>query len=229
MATHTDATVCLPWRPADNRLAAHNRVRDYWNYHGFNVIEADSDDQANTLGMSSEYLLPFNLARARNRAVMRARTRYVIVADADTLPDIAAVLASLDEFDGVTWPYQTFRHIPGSLADSPDLMGAKPDREYNASVGGILVCKTELYWQLGGMDEKFNRGWGFEDNAFYLVAETLSRVRRQPGIVFSFNHFDGDPRHDTYRDMSVTNPHRIRVQLYAMCKRNPELMKELIR
>jgi hypothetical protein len=183
------------------------------------VVEADSGGGAGV----------FNLSQARNHAVLQAKTRYVIVADADTLPDIAAVEASLDEFDGVTWPYMTFRHIPNSAVDKSDLMSVQPDRTYGQSVGGILVCPTQIYWELGGMDEKFT-GWGFEDNAFEIVARTLTRaIRRMDGIVFSFNHFDGDPRNDAYRDMSRTNPSRIRMQLYAMCKNNPELMRELIR
>lgn len=220
----TDATVCIPWRPQPDRLAAHERIINYWMHFGFKIVEADSDDAR----IRAEDKLPFNLSRARNNAVNKANSRHVIVVDADTLPDINAIMASLDEFEGVTWPYMAFRHIPSRYADKPDLMSVQPDRTYAASVGGILICQRETYWALGGMDEKFT-GWGFEDNAFSLVAQCLSRVRRQPGIVFSFNHFDGDPRNDTYRDMSHTNPSRIRCQLYAMCKNHPELMRELIR
>lgn len=212
-----DTVVCMPWRPQPERLAAHNRCRDFWNYHGFRVVEGDSDSD-----------LPFNLSQARNNAVRDCLSKYVIVADADTLPDLGSVMASLDEFDGVTWPYERYRHIPSRYADRSDLMTATVDREYTSSVGGIFICKRGLYWELGGCDEKFN-GWGWEDNAFHSVATTLSRVRRQPGIVFSFNHFSGDPRHDTYRDMSHGNPNRVRAQLYQACHRRPELMKELIR
>jgi hypothetical protein len=206
----------MPWRPQPDRLEAHKRVRAFWDYHGFRVIESDCGSGK------------FNLSQARNYAVMRAKTRHVIVADADTLPDIASVIASLDEFDGVTWPYETYRHIPSRYAAESDLMTANIDRQYGNSVGGIFICQLDTYWRLGGCDEKFV-GWGWEDNAFHMVAETLSRCRRQPGITFSFNHFDGDPRHDAYRDMTTSNPNYVRAQLYKACFRRPDLMRELIR
>jgi hypothetical protein len=219
-----DATVCIPWRPTAERMPAYNRVRDFWNYHGFKVIEHDSGGRTSDPPSAR----PFNLSQARNNAVRKAITRYVIVADADTLPDIGAVMASLDEFDGVTWPFTEYRHIPGWCADKADLMSAPADRVYNASVGGIFICQRERYWKLGGCDELFT-GWGFEDNAFHAVADTLSHVRRMPGIVFSFNHFHGDPRHDEYRDMSKENPNRSRYELYRVCSKRPHLMRELIR
>jgi hypothetical protein len=184
----------------------------------FEVVESDSDPTA-----------PFNLSQARNFAAAQVKSKYIIVADADTLPDIASVMASLDEFDGVTWPYAVYRHIPGHYADKPDLMSAHVDRSYTASVGGIFICQTELYWELGGCDERFI-GWGGEDQAFHFVAQCLSRVRRQSGIVFSFNHFAGDPRQDMYRDMNpATNPNLVRQRLYSMCKHDPAMMRELIR
>ena len=209
----TDACVCIPWRATDDRLAAFDRVTKFWGHHGFRVITADSDHQ----GAS------FNLSCARNRAVGWADTKYIIVADADTIPDIGNVFFALDEFAGVTWPFTHYRHIPADYAYSADLMMSAPvDRTYSNSVGGIFICERELYWELGGCDEMFT-GWGFEDNAFHIAAQTLSRVRRLDGTVFSFNH------NGTHRDMSGGNPNRTRLQLYKLCAGDKPLMRELIR
>lgn len=221
------AIVCIPWRPTDERFAAYERVTSFWTHHGFSYIPADSDHAGEYL--PADRLEPFNLSKARNRAVAAANSEYVIVADADTIPDIGAVMFALDnEFDGVTWPFRQYRHIPNSHALQADLMTAKPDRVYSGSVGGLFICRRELYWELGGCDELFT-GWGFEDNAFHLVAQTLSHVRRIDGIVFSFNHFDGDPRDDSERDMTATNINRNRFALYQMCRNSKDLMRELIR
>lgn len=207
----TEATVAIPWRPAPDRMAAHARVIAFWLHHGFTVVEADS-----RLGQ------PFSLPQARNNAVKKVRTPKVIVADADTIPDIGAVHQALANDDGVTWPFTLYRHISGEYAQRADLMTAPMDRQYLRSVGGIMVTSVATYWDLGGMDERFEHRWGYEDNAFHTVVVTLSKAHRTPGIVFSFNH-------SADRDMSVNNPNRHRAQLYALAARSPAIMRELIK
>lgn len=207
----TDVTVAIPWRAQPDRIAAHTRIRRFWAHHGFTVIEADSRAHA-----------PFSLASARNNAVRQVKTGQVIVADADALPDIGSVFTALQNTDGVTWPFTTYRHIPGDYADRADLMSAPIDREYPRSVGGIFVTATAHYWELGGMDERFSPRWGYEDNAFHTVVATLSRAHRTPGLVFSFNHAAD-------RDQSEDNPNRHRAQLYRLAAARPELMRELIK
>jgi hypothetical protein len=199
----------MPWRPAPDRIAAHDRVVDFWHHHGFTIVAGDSRPDA-----------PFNLAQARNNAVRRADADVVIVSDADTVPDIGSVLAAIEK-PGVTWPFTAYRHIPAEYADKADLMSARVDQEYNGSVGGIFVTSRDTYWNLGGMDEGFTR-WGYEDSAFYLVAKTLSTVNRLPGIVFSFNH-------SAERDMTDGNPNKHRYQLYEFACGKTQVMRELVK
>lgn len=209
-----DATVCMPWRPAPDRMAAYARVTAFWKHHGLPIVEADSTPA-----------LAFSLAEARNRAVRQAETEYVIVADADTIPDIGAVTRALTMPDGVTWPFTHYRHIPAEWVDHPDLMTAPVDQAYRNSVGGLLVCRRETYWRLGGMDDRFERCWGYEDNAFHAAAATLAKVNRLPGTVFSFNHTVAG----TGRDMTPRNPNRHRYELYKFANGKPHLMRELIK
>jgi hypothetical protein len=206
-----DVTVAIPWRPQPDRLAAHSRVLQFWQHHGFPVVEADSDPKQ-----------PFSLAEARNNAVRKVTTPKVIVADADTVPDIGAVYAALANEDGVTWPFHQYRHIPNEYATNPDLMTAPVDRIYRNSVGGCFVTTVDTYWALGGMDERFDRRWGYEDNAFHHVVTTLSTEHRIPGILFSFNHAAD-------REMTHDNPNRHRADLYKYATQKPELMRELIK
>lgn len=209
-----DATVCIPWRPAPDRMAAYARVTAFWKHHGLPIVEVDSTPA-----------LAFSLAEARNKAVRQAETEFVIVADADTIPDIGAVTRALDNHDGVTWPFTEYRHIPPEWIDAPDLMSAPIEQAYGASVGGIFVTRRETYWRLGGMDERFERRWGFEDNAFHAAASTLAAAHRVPGIVFSFNHGVAGPG----RDMTKDNPNRWRYELYKFATGKPQLMSELIK
>jgi N-terminal domain of galactosyltransferase len=208
-----EATVCIPWRPAADRMDAYARVTSFWKHHGFPIVEADSTPA-----------LAFSISESRNRAVRQAETEIVIVADADTIPDIGAIAHALERSDGVTWPFTEYRHVAAGYVDQADLMTAPPDKTYRNSVGGIFICRRDTYWRLGGMDERFERRWGYEDNAFHAVASTLATVRREPGIVFSFNHaVDGG------RDLTTDNPNRWRHELYKYATGKPQLMAELIK
>jgi hypothetical protein len=205
-------TVCMPWRAQSDRIAAHDRVRNMWEHFGFPVIEADSDPDK-----------PFSVAQARNNAVRRAHgADVIIVADADVVPDIGSVHAALDNPEGVVYPFETFLHIPSEWVTRADLFAAPIDQKYGRSVGGMFVCTPETYWSLGGMDELFYPVWGYEDNAFGYAAETLVGVRREPGVLFSFNH-------SANRDLSEDNPNRSRHALYRFAHGRPTVMRELIR
>jgi hypothetical protein len=204
--------VCIPWRPQPDRVDAYKRVRAFWESTGWTITEADSDPD-----------LPFSLCEARNNAVKQAKTDVIVVADADTLPDLGAVWGAVQNPVGVCWPFTKYRHIPGDYHNRADLMSAPIDREYKGSVGGLFVTTQETYWGLGGMDERFEPRWGADDVAFRYVAHTLSTVSRKPGIVFSFNH-------SADRDMNkATNPNLMRLELYKFCSGKPDLMRELIK
>jgi predicted glycosyltransferase involved in capsule biosynthesis len=208
------ATVCIPWRPTDDRLSAHDRIRRFWDHFGFHVVEGDSDPNR-----------PFHRAQARNNAIDKAYTDAIIFCDADTLPMISVVYAALDELDtaGVVYPHTSYRHIPAEYVFKEDIMLAPPVKEYRNSDGGVFLTTKKTYWDVGGMDERLHPVWGFEDSCFSLAAATLSTVKRLAGIMISFNHHvDGD------RIIGESaNWHRW--QLYVMCQGKPDLMRELIR
>jgi len=213
MDTDSLPTVIIPWRATPDRMEAHERVRKFWQYFGFPVIESNSNRHAS-----------FHLCEARNKGVKATTSQAVIVADADTIPDIAAVTLALDmlEYPMVIYPHDRYRHIPGEYADKADLMTAPYAKEIRNSVGGLFITQRTTYLELGGMDERFERRWGYEDSAFVLVAQTLAKVQRCTGTVFSFDHAAD-------RDMTENNPNRMRFQLYRMCSGNPSLMRELLK
>lgn len=205
--------VCIPWRAQPDRIAAHKRVIDFWEHHGFQTATADSNKRR-----------PFNLAEARNKAVDNAQSDVVIVADADTIPDIGAVARALERIeDGlVIWPFTVYRHLPGTEVNNPDLFTAPIDREYDGSSGGLFIATRRTYWDLGGQDERFEPRWGYEDTCFRLAAITLASVDREQATIYSFNH-------SADRDLSEDNPNYWRWQLYRNATHYPQMMRELIK
>lgn len=196
-------------------MEAKHRVVDFWMHHGFRVTISDSRAG------------PFNLSQARNTAArvacMSKTTDVLIMADADTIPDIAAVHRAVDKAHSegmVVWPFTEYRHIPGEWVSRADLMAAPITQRYTRSVGGLFVVRPDVFWELGGNDERFV-GWGYEDSAFHVVVTTMAKVRRENGIVFSFDH-------QAERNLTPTNPNRDLYQQYRAAMFNRQKIGELI-
>lgn len=202
-------TVAIPWRPQPQRLAAFDVVSEWWRSHGFEVVTGDSVHES------------FNVSAARNAAVAKVDTRNVIVADADTIPDLFAIEKTLQRMEPgrVVYPFNRYRYLEATPARE-GLENIEPAKEWTNSVGGLLVTTTATYRDLGGFDERFGR-WGYEDNAFYLAASTLGAVARVPGVVYAFGH-------DADRDISPNNPGKHRIELYRYANGRPGLMRELV-
>lgn len=214
-------TVCIPWRPQPDRIAAHRRCVTFWTDAGFRVVEGDSDPAK-----------PFHLPAARNDAVRRSGSEIVVIADADTLPeDIGQVHRAIDTLadpDGTEikfcYPHTVYRYIPPEWVDRDDLRLAPILAENYHSPGGILVCSQEAFWAVGGYDERFTPGRvGYEDTALMAAIHTLSQWWRIYGTVWSFDHPDSADRdYDTH-------PNKARFRLYERCNGDAEMMAELIK
>lgn len=220
------AAVCVPWRPTADRLPAFERCSKHWADNGFEVYMSDSDPTK-----------PFLCGAARNKAARDSGADIVIIADGDTIPQEIEQIHEAIEYvaeheDSVVWPFTTYRHIPASavVMTHESLWGVTAVKEYrHGSPGGIIVCKAETLWKIGGFDERFVPGaWGFDDTAFQLAARTLAHEHRLPGIVYSFDH-SVDSSGFSGRDLSDRNPNKARYRLYEMCCGKADLMKEVIK
>lgn len=216
-------TVCRPWRPSPDRIAGHDRTFNYWIEYGYNVVEADSDPDQ-----------PFLCGQARNNAIRKATTDIVIVADADTIPDkigqidIAVRMVADGEAD-VVYPYKLFLHIPEAAATMTDYKLAAVQKHYWDSPGGIWVTTTAFLDAVGWFDERFVPGeLSFDDTSFRFACETLGRVARVDGTVWSFNH-SADTNGRPLRDYSPANKNWPRFQLYVAARNQPELMRKLVK
>lgn len=176
-----DATVCIPWRPSPSRMAAFDRVTEFWRQFGWPIVTGDSDSEV------------FSLAQARNSAVSQAKTDVVVIVDADTLIDPLNVLRAVAEPSGVCWPFTKYRTIDQKYLGLPyEELVTVPylntwDGDGVAGVGGCLVTTRKEYWRLGGQPPEFV-GWGWEDTAFTIVVRTLSTAKRAVGYLYSFEH-----------------------------------------
>lgn len=217
----TQATVCIPWRETPSRKAAFDYCTQHWRELGWPVIAADSDPDK-----------PFLCAQARNRAIARADTEYVIVSDGDMVIDrLEQIEDALRYGHGVTWPFTIFRHIDGTNPGD-DFRQARVVNEYaHGSPGGIFVMPKAAWAYLGGFDEQFTPGcWGYDDTAFMLAANCLTETRRIDGIVYSFDHdvetVGTDGNVVAGRNLS-NNINRIRCQKYKMARYDRAKMRAL--
>lgn len=123
---------------------------------------------------------PFNKSRGLNVAAREASHELLVTGDADMLmPGEAldrALLACRDHFDAVN-PYSslvdlTERETRSLLRGNIELEAIQrrivadrlPQGEFLCFCGGICVYRRDVYFALGGMDERFI-GWGGEDDA----------------------------------------------------------------
>lgn len=178
--------VFIPWRPHPSRTAALEYALRWWETHGFRTHLIDTGEQ------------PFNLAACRNLAVRSASSHVVILADADTIPELSPLLTAMslasDEL-GTVLPYTEYRslgargsrhaHIGAQLEDCAHLV--IPD-----ACSGIYVTTRGGWARHHGQDELF-RGWGCEDAAWWITHDTLiGPPRRITGRVYALTHESQD-------------------------------------
>lgn len=215
MATEPVVAICMPWRPEPHRMAAFERVVAWYGENGYWVTLGDSDPRR-----------PFNLSAARNDAVRSAGfADTVVIADADTLPEpklLAKAIHRAHRYNRIVYPFTEYHYLgevdPLTVVDPADV---PVQRVYRASVGGLVVAPVKMYWDVGGFDDCFTQ-WGYEDNAFLMAAEVLGQVERLNGPVWAFSH-------EAERDLSGNNPGGQRMLLYRYARRDPKLMRELVK
>jgi len=133
-------------------------------------------------------------------------------------------LAAVEHPEGVTWPFTRWVLIPAEWVDRPyeEFVDAPVLLEYPKGLGAVMICTRDEYWRLGGQPPEFY-GWGYEDAAFHIVAETLSSVNRMPGTVYSINH-DQEP--SWTRDETRNRP---LIEPYIRAGKRPWLMRHLLK
>jgi hypothetical protein len=180
--------VAIPWRPQPHRVYAHQIVTAHYRrlLPDADLIDVDTPHD------------PFCLAACRNRAIELAEQGgydVVILADADTLPERAPLLAAIEgaATSGlVHLPYTEYRSL---RADGTDQFRAGTRLEdcnhltIPYATSGVYVTTPATWWACGGQDERM-LGWGMEDVAWLVAHRALLGVEpvRHDGCVYALHH-----------------------------------------
>jgi hypothetical protein len=171
--------IVVPWRSGDPvREDAWAFVRSHLEALNWPICEADADGT-------------WNRSQAINRAA-EGEWDVAVIVDADTLHDLADLRAAVaqahaDQSVVVPWDVRWKLSPDGSeriramepakwrftprLTDRAD---RTPPRLRVRDRGGTVVVPRKAWDAIGGFDEGFNQGWGHEDVAFRIAAETLA-------------------------------------------------------
>lgn len=211
--------VVFPWRPTPDRRRPFRFVHDWYieNVRPAAIITADTDPD-----------LPFSRAGSRNagmRAAERQGADVVIVNDADTVPDLAALreaVVAAHGDGGLHFGLDRMQYLDEEQTNAL-YAGRWPDVEGRPHDSSVYAVRPSDWWVAGGQDERFD-GWGAEDNAWTLTAETLIGVRWHIGIALSLYH-DG-----SCRDLGSERwkPNSALLQRYIAVNGDREAMQALI-
>lgn len=160
--------VLVPWRTSPERAILCDRVMPFWASLGYRI---DLVDDGGT---------EFSRAASLNVGARRAIEDVLILADADTLPDLDAIKVAIEaSSDGAL-------HTPYDVLMLGNAEGGY-DR-WDNSIGGLSVIARDAYAAVGGFDVRF-RGWGFEDIEFAArCSRTLGPSVRHAGTAWSLYH-----------------------------------------
>ena len=184
-------SVVIPWRPSPSRIPAFDDLLAWYarELPEFTVTTIDSGDE------------PFSLAACRNAAFASGETadadadEPIVINDADTLPEPAALRAAVEAArtsGRVELPYDEYRWL-GAEGTAQLRAGVAPEdcsfELVNGACSGVYVTTRRSWDAHGGQDERF-RGWGFEDAAWELAHRTLlgTPPGRQHGRVYALHH-----------------------------------------
>lgn len=183
-------SVLVPFRDdGEQRARVWGWLKRYWAEH---LSSAE-------IIVGTDYRIPFNKAAAVNSAARRARGKVFVIMDADCYMDSLVVQRCSDnivaalEAKKKLWymPYSklyrlnecTTMELIRTNPRSPFTFSTPPpagdietgnSAHYGHQYGALIqVMPAAAFKAVGGMDPRFNKGWGSEDAAFMQSLDTL--------------------------------------------------------
>ena len=233
-------TVIIPWRevfPTLPEEVEKNRYRKNtlnWVKRRYEMLFPDSPFK-----LSGNPGVDFNRSMSINLGVESTTTEYVLIGDADTIPHPEAIHEGLRLLElGAPWllPYGDADYYNADRASSEWILSLPPHFPINPNNisyehkikawSGQVLLRAKDFLDIGGFDERFE-GWGYEDNAFTVQADTLlgDHQRVQDGFAIHIWHpvtdrtTWGQPHIDRNRAM---------YREYEQSAGNPEIMRRLV-
>jgi hypothetical protein len=178
----------IPWREQPSRLKPLQAVLDWYqtNLPDIEIFYADRKGGV------------WNAAATRNDGVKRAQEAHcdvIIINDADTLPEIEPLMEAIEQCktDGfVHSPYTKCKYIDIEMSElyyaGKDIKLLKHTL-FSPATGGIWVFTPQAWWDVYGMDEKFEQ-WGPEDAAFDISHRIIKGVPlvAHEGYIYCLGH-----------------------------------------
>ncbi|MEO8383038.1 MAG: galactosyltransferase-related protein [Acidobacteriota bacterium] len=193
----SDATIVIPFGGAHrlrNLRLTLGRVAEANVAESVIVVEMDDVPHARELvtAAGARYAFVqqdggFHKARAMNVAIPLIETGRFFWLDGDLLVDHRFLRRALDELEerqlDCLVPWTTCRYLSEEDTSAVDastkrLEECVPVNVYStrsSARGGVVLVRTALARQYGGVCEEF-RGWGGEDNAWFMKAAILGRA-----------------------------------------------------
>jgi hypothetical protein len=189
-----DVIVVVPWRDSGDpdRQAAWQWLSARWKatFPDWPLVEADCEG-------------PWNKPKALNDTIANLDCRVLVVADADCIIDAHRLRWAAHDANVVPWvvPHgpvwrmdqaSTARlYDEDPTADLPDDPGLIRNPYKGFPGGGLFVIGRAQWDRTGGFDPKFT-GWGAEDEAFAVAADTLLGPHvRYDGPLWHLYHHPG--------------------------------------
>lgn len=207
-------SIVIPWRPQPSRVRAFEHVTDTLHemFPDAELIAADAEPRA-----------PFSVSASRNTGVEAASGDMLLIVDADSLAPYETITTALDaaQYGGAHFAYDRIVYLDEAESeqvyrgDAPT--GSHPRQGPHES--SLIAIRRDAYWEAGGYDERF-QGYGGEDNAFRIAADTLlGPCTWHPGLAYALWH-------EVDRHTSQTNFDHL--GRYRLATGDPETMRLLI-
>lgn len=216
----------IPWRQppgpeGEHRAQVWAYIRRLWDATGMDVVVGETDVE------------PFSTIPALNDAARKATGDYLALCGADQLPDpdhLCDVAEHLER-TGAAWSTLYSATAYYGQGDTTLILAGivAPETRHPARVDrvckGSVLLRRDAWLDIGGFDERFTAGWGWDDDAYLAALGTLHGVSAldPQRTLFELWHDLGR------RDMSTTNPNRRRYeQHYLPAIGDPVRMREVV-
>ena len=191
---------------------------------------------------------PFHKTLALNRAAAAAKGEILILYDADMLVsiDVLKEVVEVVRANPMAWGQPYNQKIKLNEAGTQAIYDAgadwdgtlrwrdfgKPESQTTFKAAPPLVVSRQAWEIVGGMDERFSRGWGQEDVAFARALEVLcGRPLRQPSAeaFHLFHNRIGVSGNDLWPGQTAEDKrYHIWLQAQYQRARTPDQMRKLL-
>jgi predicted glycosyltransferase involved in capsule biosynthesis len=149
---------------------------------------------------------PFSRSATHNVGARTSTKDVLLFCDADMIFDLDLIEKGLSIVNDVPWIAPMTQKWDFTWDSSNTLLSLPKDinikqtiKQYDLQIdrkwgaercraGAMLMITKENYFKMGGFDERFN-GWGYEDNAFMLMAkETIGDYVESDAIAYHLWH-----------------------------------------